>query len=276
MPSSRSSSLSSIGRPAVRSEGPRVKKNDASAPPRSPFDVPVPRYSAPCLDIESKGSRPISASSSSSSTSFGTEVMPLSQSSSLSSLERPVGMRESWTASGMGMKNGADAPPRSLMEDVPAPRRPAPCLHPADIESKGFRPVSASSSSSSTSLGTKVAPLSRSSSLSSLKRLAESLEEPFAGVWTGPPGSAGAWTSVTIVTISAETSTAIAPDGFIYKVSTDGDRIALHLEDEVVRGRLEDRRRIVWNDGDIWERQQEPSWSRSSSITSLDSIAMPM
>jgi hypothetical protein len=62
------------------------------------------------------------------------------------------------------MKNGADAPPRSL-RDVPVPRCPAPCLQPADIESKGSRPVSASSLSS-TSLCSEVMPLSRSSSLS--------------------------------------------------------------------------------------------------------------
>jgi hypothetical protein len=61
----------------------------------------------------------------------------------------------------------------------------------------------------------------------------------------------------------------------MYKVSTEEDRIALHIEDELVQGRLEDRR-ILWNDGDIWERQQEPSWSRSSSTTSFDSVAMRM
>merc|ERR1712151_419508 len=60
----------------------------------------------------------------------------------------------------------------------------------------------------------------------------------------------GTWTTGTI---SADGVTLTWHDGGSSNISLDGDEIRLYLDGEMFQGRLEDGR-IIWSDGDIWER----------------------
>jgi hypothetical protein len=67
-------------------------------------------------------------------------------------------------------------------------------------------------------------------------------------------GFAGSWTGGSI---SDDLLTLTSPSGIVSDISTNEDTVILPLAGEVYYGQLtDDRNRIVWNDGDIWNRTQ--------------------